>query len=62
MKLVNPAGRDVSTFETEAYSGNCDCMCSSARSSAYSQGASCGCQCSHGPVNRSANSSTARSV
>lgn len=49
MKLVNPVGRDVSTFETQANSG-CHCVChsgsSNTRDKAAVYGTACGCNCS----------------
>ncbi len=49
MKLINPAGRSVSTFDTQA-NWVCKCYCSSGssggRDSGYSTGSRCGAQCS----------------
>jgi hypothetical protein len=57
MKLVNPAGRDISTFNTEA--NRCACMCSTSSlwNSAYQSADdyTCSCECSYGDANSNAN-------
>lgn len=60
MKLVNPVGRDVSTFDTQANFGNCSCICSTMElhfngMHTGRDNDNCGCQCSYGDENFSAN-------
>ncbi|PJI07700.1 MULTISPECIES: CA_C0660 family putative sactipeptide bacteriocin [Clostridium] len=45
MKLVNPAGRDITTFSTEV--NRCACMCAGSWSSGYNRAddVTCGCNC-----------------
>lgn len=49
MKLVNPGGKSVTTFDTQA-NWVCKCYCSSGhtsgKSSGYNTGSRCGAQCS----------------
>ena len=49
MKLVNPGGKSVTTFNTQA-NWVCKCYCSSGwesgRSSGYNTGSHCGAECS----------------
>lgn len=58
MKLVNPAGRDVSTFDVQAnHICRCICSTSSGHENAFDSSLSmgCACQCSHGSENNNAN-------
>jgi len=58
MKLVNPAGRNVSSFDTQA--DYCRCICSTwdLHSGTYSYSYNygwCACECSYGSDNANAN-------
>lgn len=59
MKLVNPAGRNMNTLDTEAYRHRCVCSRNYDNTSLYGGTTGdisvCGCQCSYGPENSSAN-------
>lgn len=55
MKLMNPSGRTVDTFNTEVYG----CMCSKGGNHSGGVTSDTHCQCSHGPVNGSSNASFA---
>lgn len=62
MKLVNPVGRNVGTFDVQA-NQSCGCLCSttSLHSRAFAigrgnDGINCWCQCSYGDANLTANS------
>lgn len=56
MKLVNPAGRNMETFETEAYK-RCVCSRDFDNTVVLNPGGPviCGCECSYGTANRNAN-------
>lgn len=60
MKLVNPEGRDISTFSTEVH--RCPCMCNSAWASGRNRANTliCGCECSSNKRNMNANRNAAQ--
>ncbi len=61
MKLVNPVGKDTKQFDSEAFWGNCHCVCSSGSSDSksgawWSSSCNCGCNGTSANNNVSKNS------